>query len=83
MAESFSDKRIRDTYINGPTDSGDNSSCEIQTGDDRHLLVPFLHCLSHSLSIFLVFPSSNSDSEILRKTNTCKIESLLLVGEFG
>ena len=39
-------------------------------GDDRHLLVPFLHCLSHSLPIFLVFPSSNSDSEILRKTNT-------------
>ena len=52
-----------------------------ERGDDRHLLVPFLHSLSHSLPIFLVFPSSNSDSE--EDKHTWKIESLLLVGEFG
>lgn len=38
------------TYIKRTTNCGNDSSSEIGTGDNRHLLVPFFNGLSHRIS---------------------------------
>ena len=54
-------------YIKGTTDSGNNSSGEIGARDDRHLLIPFFHCLSHYL------PLSSADNCTNDKNQTIKL----------
>lgn len=39
--------RGKNTYIERATDCSDNCRSEVRSRDDRHLLVPFFHSLSH------------------------------------